>query len=105
MKMSLAGLLVLKPFDESLDAPIAGKVYSNSTLLTIGVVWAFILAAAALILVIVKHTGALEVLAVAVAVSAVTSGMEWNAGLRARALNQLLITVLVAIGIVAISSA
>jgi len=101
MRFDRSGLLRLKPFDESEDAAKAGSIYATSAVLTIGVVTSAVLALVALLLALTKNDVALLMLAVATAASGITAGFEWNAGLRARALNQLFCTV-VAVSAVAV---
>jgi hypothetical protein len=96
MKISIAGLARLKPFDEKQDHSIAGSVYAGSVILKVGVISSVFLAAAALLAAVQGSVHASNIVALAVAVSALTAGMEWHAGLRARALNQLFVTVLCA---------
>ncbi|BBN90684.1 hypothetical protein [Azospira sp. I09] len=95
MKIHLPGLLQLKPFDESADARIAGKIYASSPALAAGVVISGVLGVAALGLQLFGHESALPVLGLCIAVSAVTAGLEWHANLKARALNQLFATLIV----------
>ena len=90
MRFTLLGLLKAKPFDESSDPP-AGDVYVRSPLLAV-----LILLGAGLGLAGMYQSatsGSLEsvvaLISLAVAVSSITAGIEWNAGLKARALNQL----------------
>lgn len=89
MKISIHGLLRLKPFDESADGLCHEKEYRRSPLMAAGIVIGAALAVLSLILVIVGSEWGLKVLLLAVAVSAVTAGFEWHAGMKARALNQL----------------
>lgn len=96
MRVSIAGLIRLKPFDESADAGRAGKMYANDKLMAVGVIASFLLAVIALALTITVNRFALPVLGIGVGVSAITAGFEWNAGLRARSLNQLFATILAA---------
>lgn len=95
MKFSWSGALRMKPFDETADAALAGKTYAMSATLSVLVVVAAMLSLAALVLVLFEHPAALSTLGAAVAVTAVTSGVEWSAGLKARALNQLFAAVVV----------
>lgn len=57
------------------------------------------MAVAALMMIIAAHPRAMQVFAVAVGVSAVVAGLEWNAGLKARALNQLFTMALMALAL------
>lgn len=95
MRFDRSGLIRLKPFDESEDAAQAGSIYATSAVLTIGVVASAVLALVALLLALTKNDIAPLMLAVAAAASGITAGFEWNAGLKARALNQLCSTVVV----------
>lgn len=97
MKFSLRGLVRLQPFDESPDVDRAGAIYANSRLMALGVIGSFLLAVIALVLTIMASPFAWPALAIGVGVSAVTAGLEWNAGLRARSLNQLFVTGLAAV--------
>jgi hypothetical protein len=96
MKFSVAGALRLKPFDESADGLRHGERYSRAPLLAAGVIAAFVFAIAGLILAMAGHSQAMNVLLLAIALSAITSGIEWHAGMCARALNQLFAMVLCA---------
>lgn len=95
MKIRIGQMLKLKPFDETDDLLQAGAFYASTRLHMICVVCSAALAVSALMLAILGLAGSLVTLAIAVALSAVTAGLEWNAGLRARALNQLFTTVIV----------
>lgn len=97
MKYSLSGLVRLKPFDESEETPRAGSIYAGSAFFTVAIVASGFLALTALALAVTGSEHALEVLAGAVGISAVTAGLEWHAGLKAKALNQLFTVVLAAI--------
>lgn len=97
MKCSLSGLIRLKPFDESEERPKAGAIYAGSVFFSVAIIACAFLAITALALSIVKSVHAIEILACTIGVSAVTAGVEWHAGLRARALNQLFSVVLVAL--------
>lgn len=94
MKCSLSGLLRLKPFDESEDGPNAGAVYAGSVFFSAVIVANGILSLSALALAIAGSNRALEVLTIAVGISAVTAGFEWHVGLKAKSLNQLFSVVL-----------
>ena len=95
MKINLPGLLQLKPFDESADALIAGKTYAASPALAAGVVISALLGVLALGLQFFGHESAMPVLGLCIGVSAVTAGLEWHVNLKARALNQLFVTLVV----------
>ena len=88
MRISIAGLMRLKPFDESADPDGAEAMYANDRLMACSVVGSFVLVAIALVLTIAASRFAWVALAVGVGASAVTAGLEWNAGLRARSLNR-----------------
>lgn len=90
----MKGLLRLKPFDETADEVEPGAVYAKSWALTLGVAASAGLASLALLLAATGSTAAMTVLAICVAISSVTAHLEWHAGLRARALNQLFATLL-----------
>jgi len=62
-----------------------------------GVVGSPALALLALGLTLLANAQAASVLAMAVGISAITAGLEWNAGLKARALNQLFAALVVAL--------
>lgn len=94
MRISIVGLMRLKPFDESADADRAGAMYANDRFMALGVIVSFVFAVIALVLTITASRFAWPALAIGVGVSAVTARLEWNAGLRARSLNQLFATVL-----------
>lgn len=97
MKCSLSGLVRLKPFDESEEKPKAGTIYADSVFFGVAIVAGGFLALTALALAFAGSKHALEVLAGAVGLSAVTAGFEWHAGLKAKALNQLFAVVLAAL--------
>lgn len=96
MKFSVAGALRLKPFDESADGVRHREQYARSPLLAIGVIGAFAFAIAGLFLAIAAHSQAMNAVLLAIALSSLTAGLEWHAGMRARALNQLFAMVLCA---------
>lgn len=98
MKLNARDFLKLKPFDETSDALVSGSVYERSPILTMAIVLSAILSIASLVFVLASQPAALHVLAAAIGVSAVTAGLEWHAGLKARALNQLTAAGVVAIG-------
>lgn len=98
MKISLAGFLKFKPFDEASDGVDYEERYANSRALSIGIVLSFSVAFVGLLLAIIGHEAAIDTVLIAVGISAVVSGMEWHSGLRARALNQLFVTVLCVVG-------
>ncbi len=93
MKYSLRGLLQLKPFDDTADSRAAGPIYASSPLLAAGIVISASLGILSLGLLLFGHESAITVLGLSIATSAVTSGLEWHAGLKARALNQIFVTV------------
>jgi hypothetical protein len=103
VKITITGLLALKPFDEAAESARAGSTYANSVILTVGVVSSAALAFAAVAMALTGHRQAMLVIGVAIGVSAITTGFEWNAGLRARALNQLFGTVVFAAGFFVLS--
>jgi hypothetical protein len=103
MKFQLAGLVRMKPFDESTDATRADAVYGKTSVLSVGVIMSALLSLVALFLALVHAAFAFPAVGLAVAVSALTAGLEWNAGLKARAANQLFATVLFAGGIALIN--
>lgn len=99
MKISIAGLVRLKPFDEASD-----KVHHGTLpLLALGVWTSFLVAASGLVLAVFERPIAKDTMIMAIAISTVTAGVEWHSGLRARALNQLFVMALCALGIVLIS--
>lgn len=100
MKFSLIGLVRLKPFEESVDGVRPGAVYAKSGFFTLAILLGAALNFVALGFALARHPEeAIDVLCVAIAVSAVTAGMEWNSGLRARALNQLVVVLVVTLAI------
>lgn len=94
MKFSLRGTLQLKPFDETVDALHSGSAYENSAILTVLVIVSALSALLALCLAVVGHPASLATLGVAFCLSSITAGLEWHAGLQARACNQLFVTVI-----------
>lgn len=92
MKFSPKGLWRLKPFVE--DGEIAEKAYAQNGLIQMGIIASFLLSVIALVLVLAQSDFGWPVVGLAIAASSVTSGLEWNAGLKARALNQLFTNVL-----------
>lgn len=104
MKYSFSGLMRLKPFDESGEKARAGAIYAESVFFTIAILASGGLAITSLTLVIANSEYALEVLASAVGMSAVTAGLEWHVGLKAKALNQLFSAVLASLLFGALSS-
>ena len=94
MKFSVRGLMRLKPFDELEDVQMAGRIYAESWIFTVGIVASAILAIVGLILSVLGSEMAMSVLVGAVIVSTLLAGIEWSSGLRARALNQLYVTIL-----------
>ncbi|MBN9424734.1 MAG: hypothetical protein BGO63_10470 [Candidatus Accumulibacter sp. 66-26] len=97
MKLSLLGLMKLKPFDETDEKPKAGSIYANSVWFSAVIMAGGFLALAALALGVAGSEYAFNILAIAMCISAVTAGMEWHAGLKAIALNQLFTAVLAAL--------
>lgn len=95
MKARFRDLCWLRPFDESSDAASAGKIYAQSTILSLAVLCSAFFSIASLVLSVLNYQNAVYVLAVAVGASAITVGMEWHAQLRARALNQLFAVIVV----------
>lgn len=95
MRWSISGLLKLKPFDESEDVRRASDIYAGSIFFTVSIVVSSVLALAALVFSVTDATNALVLLGIAVGISAVAAGLEWHAGLKARAMNQLFAVVLV----------
>lgn len=104
MKISLIGALRLKPFDEHVDARCAGALYARSRILTAFVLGTALSALLALGMVLASHPNSFLAIGVSVSMSAITAGMEWHAGLHARALNQLFATVIAVVGISLIAS-
>ena len=95
MRVSVTGLMRLKPFDESAERQAALKADTSMPFLGVGVVAGACLSLASFVLVLLDKQYALDVLALALSVSAVTAGLEWHAGLKANALNQIFSVVLV----------
>ena len=90
MKFSWLGLLQLKPFEETTDSDIAGDLYARSFAVTLGVVASPCLLLLAMILALSNHQReAIHAYAIGIGISAVVSGLEWNAGAKTRALNNL----------------
>jgi hypothetical protein len=91
MKFTWVGLTRLKPFDETDDRVSYADGTKLPSVLAYLVILAAFLAFAALTLAIAGHVKTtLSVGLLAIAASAVTAGVEWNAGMKARALNQLI---------------
>jgi hypothetical protein len=106
MKFSLIGCLRLKPFDEEADASIAGSVYWGSGFLSTAIaVNAFLSIGALLLAVFGMPDASIKVSLLVLAISSVVSGLEWNAGLKARALNQLFSTALILCGLLFFANA
>ena len=105
MRFTLLGLLRAKPFDESSDPP-AGDIYVRSPLLAVLIVLGAGLCLAGMYQAATGGSSETVVvlIALAVAVSAITAGIEWNAGLKARALNQLFWVLVVLILIAGLQS-
>lgn len=101
MKFTIAGLFKLKPFDEEAEAELAQEKYKGSRVLRLSVGVTAAMAVCGLMLTVLESQAAMRVTFAAVGASAVTAGMEWNAGLRARALNQLFVTVVFALFVAA----
>lgn len=89
MKFNAKDILKLKPFDESEEEKIAGSKYANSILLTIGILLSTGLIGLGGILAVAGSNHALDFLGIGVVVSAITGGIEWHSGLKAKACNQL----------------
>ena len=106
IKFSLLGCLKLKPFDEEEDARIAGSVYWSSGFLSTAIaVNAFLSVGALLFVVFGMSDASIKVSLLVLAISSVVSGLEWNAGLKARALNQLFSTALILGGLLFFANA
>ena len=85
-RFQILDLFRLKPFDEGRDDATA---YATSGLLAIAVLASSGLSLISLLLAILSSPRAMPTLGLAIAVSAITAGIEWSVGLRGRALNQL----------------
>lgn len=94
MKKFISRLVNLKPFDETEDSKIANEKYINSNVLTLGILSSSFFSFAGFVLAVMHNKNALLLLSIAVGLSAITSGLEWSAGLKARASNQLFVCVL-----------
>lgn len=95
VRISLRGLLRLKPFDESRDCAFAEEDFSPSPTLDVLVNASTLTAIAALAFVLLGHYGdATTMLACSLGLTAICAGAEWHAGLRAHAMNHLFSTVL-----------
>jgi hypothetical protein len=95
MKVTLIGLLQLKPFDENEDEIIAGSIYWNSAVMAFAIVVNALVAITGLLLVFGGSVPVgIKVCLLAIGISALIGGLEWNAGLRAKSLNTLFSTVL-----------
>lgn len=81
--------LLLKPFDESQELAQISRVYDQGGVLAAAIIASALASCAGLVLAAVGSSWGLAVIGVAISASAVTAGLEWNAGLKARALNQL----------------
>ncbi len=95
MKFSLRGLLYLKPFDESDDIKRAGGIYESRFILGAGVVISAFLALVSIALAVSSSPHAFSLICLAAGTSAIVAGLEWNSGLKARALNHLFMTVII----------
>lgn len=93
--MSWRGLCRLKPFDDGPEDERAPESYRSSVLMTVLSGASSLTAIGAVLGAATGLSAALELLGVALGLSAITAGLEWHAGLRARALNQLFVIVLV----------
>lgn len=90
MRVSLRGLLRLKPFDEGADGAFAEKNFSPSLTLDILLNASTITAIAALAFVLFGRFGdATTMLACSLGLTAICAGVEWHRGLKAHALNHL----------------
>lgn len=90
MRISLRGLLRLKPFDESADGDFAEKNFSPSLTLDILVNASTLTTIGALVFVLLGRYGdAATMLALTLGLTALCAGAEWHAGLKAHALNHL----------------
>lgn len=98
MNTRLRDCLRFKPFDETSDGLVAGGVYARSSILTVAVFAGACLGVASLVLALTANPVAPRVLAAALGVSAITAGLEWHAGLKARSLNQLFAALVIALG-------
>ncbi|MBK4736137.1 hypothetical protein [Noviherbaspirillum pedocola] len=104
MKLRLRDALRLKPFDESAESGSAMFVYYSSPSLMVGAVVTVLLAVAAAGLAIAGFSQAMDTIYAGLGVGAITTGLEWNAGLKARSLNHLFLVLLV-LGALAVSRA
>ena len=97
MHINYRKVLFLSPFSEEDDRFVAGRVFGGYTTLWFGAIVTALLTVASVVLTALRFMDeALNVIAVAVAASAVTAGIEWHAGLRMRAANQLFASVILA---------
>lgn len=97
MQITFRKILCLSPFSEDNDRFVAGRVFGGYTTLLFGAIVTALLTVASVVLTALRYMDeALNVIAVAVAASALTAGIEWHAGLRMRAANQLFASVILA---------
>lgn len=94
MKTRFRDWLRLRPFDESAESDGALGAYSQSPLLMVAAVATVLLAVAAAGLAIAGFPQAFDTIRASIAAGAVTAGLEWNAGLKARALNHMFMVLL-----------
>lgn len=105
MKFSWIGLVRFQPFDEECDSASYGEGSRIPLVLPLLVVASAFLVVAGLLLALAGYPlTASPILLVAAATSAVTAGVEWNAGMKARALNQLFVAVLAVCLLVVLAS-
>lgn len=89
LQFSWSGFLLFKPFDESNE----NHDYIQNPLMAVGVVASFLFTMLGMVLIFRGHPEGLKVYLVGLSASSVTAGLEWQAGMRARALNQLYVAV------------
>lgn len=94
MKLRLRDCLRLKPFDESEETGSALLAYYRSPLLMVAAVATGLLAVAAAGLALAGFPQTVDTLYAGVGTAAITSGLEWNAGLKARAMNHLFLVLI-----------
>lgn len=102
MKPSLQGFLRFKPFDETVDTPLLENGVYRKPILTLGIISGALLTIMAFVLAFVDEESAVAFLALGTAVSTLTAGFEWQAGLRAKPLNQLFVSAVVVLAIMAL---
>lgn len=97
MQINYRKMLLLCPFSEDEDRFIDGRVLGGYTTLWLGIVFTALLALSSVMLALLGYPDqALDMVAISVAASAITAGIEWHSGLRMRAANQLFASVVLA---------